>query len=62
MGSKADLPYIFQGYGLAGILGPIIGGLIFDLSGKYSYGAYIAAILGITGAFILLFSVNSNKS
>jgi len=55
-------PYIFLGYGLAGVLGPVIGGLIFDLSGNYSYGAYIAAILSITGAFILLFPVNSNKS
>lgn len=55
-------PYIFLGYGLAGILGPFTGGLIFDLSGNYSYGAYVAAILSITGAFILLFPVSSIKN
>lgn len=53
-------PYIFLGYGISGIIGPVTGGLIFDLSGSYSLAAYIAAILSITGAIVFLFNFRKN--
>jgi len=54
-------PYVFMGYGVAGILGPATGGYIFDLFCSYSYATYIAASISITGAIVFLFNKSENN-
>lgn len=54
-------PYVFMGYGVAGILGPATGGYFFDLLCIYSYATYIAAIISIAGAIIFLSNKFENK-
>lgn len=46
-------PFIFLGYAIAGILGPMTGGLAFDLFGNYSFAAYLAGTISIMGALTL---------
>lgn len=58
-------PFVFLGYGLAGILGPVTGGLLFDLVGNYVFAAYIAAFISLIGSITALFnkenaSLNAN--
>lgn len=51
VGNMAALyPYVFLGYGISGILGPITGGMIFDAFGDYAYAAAIAAGISLIGA------------
>lgn len=38
----------------AGILAPLITGLIIDLSGKYDYALYVGGIVAMVGAILLL--------
>ena len=47
-------PYIFLGYSLAGILGPITGGLLFDLLKSFSLPTAIAAGMSLAGAILFL--------
>ncbi|MFO7657037.1 MAG: MFS transporter [Bacteroidales bacterium] len=54
-------PFVFMGYGMAGILGPATGGYIFDLLFSYSYAAYIAAVISITGAIVFMFSKSESN-
>lgn len=55
-------PYIFLGYAVAGIFGPMTGGIIYDSLHNYSYGAYIAAIMSISGAIIFAGKVKKSES
>lgn len=54
-------PFVFLGYGLAGILGPVTGGLLFDLVGNYVLAAYIAAFISLIGSISAL-CCNENTS
>jgi len=54
-------PFVFLGYGIAGILGPLTGGLIFDFFGRYNYAAYIAAIISLIGATVFLINIKLFK-
>lgn len=47
-------PYVFLGYGVSGILGPITGGYIFDLLADYTYATFIAAAISFLGAITFL--------
>jgi OFA family oxalate/formate antiporter-like MFS transporter len=49
-------PFVFLGYGLAGILGPVTGGFLFDLVGNYVFATYIAATISLVGAITGLFT------
>jgi OFA family oxalate/formate antiporter-like MFS transporter len=48
-------PYIFLGYAVAGIFGPLTGGLLFDLSGSFHYANYVAAGMSAIGAVLFVF-------
>lgn len=50
-------PYVFMGYAMAGILGPLSGGLLYDSCGSYSYSILLASLMSMLGALIFL----SNK-
>jgi MFS transporter, OFA family, oxalate/formate antiporter len=54
-------PFVFLGYGIAGIIGPLTGGLIFDFLGSYNYAAYIAAIISLIGATVFLINMKFLK-
>ncbi|MBB6479951.1 MFS transporter [Spirochaeta isovalerica] len=45
-------PYVFLGYAAAGIGGPVIGGLLNDLNGTFSFSIYIAALMSLAGALL----------
>ncbi len=47
-------PFIFLGYGIAGIFGPITGGIIFDTMGQYQSATTIAALMSIMGGLLFL--------
>lgn len=42
-------PYVFLGYALAGILGPWVGGSLFDAYGNFALASLIAALLSFIG-------------
>lgn len=43
-------PLIFLAYGLSGIIGPAVGGILFDLTGTYAAAIIAAVIVAIAGA------------
>lgn len=51
----AVYPFVFLGYAVAGILGPMTGGIIYDNFEVYTYAAYIAAGMSLIGGLIFLF-------
>lgn len=55
-------PYVFLGYGAAGIVGPVAGGFLFDHYNNYFYALYLASALAFCGAllFCLEFVLNKN--
>jgi OFA family oxalate/formate antiporter-like MFS transporter len=48
-------PYVFLGYAIAGIAGPFSGGLLFDISGTYSWAIFMASMLSLAGSLLFLF-------
>ncbi|MCX7987790.1 MAG: hypothetical protein N2662_12705, partial [Bacteroidales bacterium] len=49
-------PYVFLGYALAGIFGPLTGGVLFDIFQNYHFAILIAATASLLGAIIFLFN------
>ena len=47
-------PYVFLGYAIAGILGPISGGFLFDFSGTFSHALYLASLMSLGGSLLFL--------
>lgn len=48
-------PFVFLGYALAGVSGPFIGGLLFDITGNYSSAITLSAIMSLTGALLFFY-------
>jgi MFS transporter, OFA family, oxalate/formate antiporter len=50
-------PYVFLGYAVAGIAGPMSGGVLFDVSGSYFYAILLASSMSLIGSakFLLQF-------
>lgn len=56
-------PYIFLGYGLSGIISPLIGGYLNDITGNYQWASSLSFILCcIASVFLLLLSLPLNKT
>lgn len=47
-------PYVFVGYAVAGIAGPFSGGLLFDITGSYSYAIVLASAVSLAGSLLFL--------
>jgi OFA family oxalate/formate antiporter-like MFS transporter len=47
-------PFVFLGYGAAGILGPFIAGLFFDYTGSFFLSIHISAFIAVIGLFLFL--------
>ncbi|MCX7883294.1 MAG: MFS transporter [Brevinematales bacterium] len=47
-------PYVFLGYALAGILGPLTGGMMYDIFKKYDFAIYTASGISVIGAAIFV--------
>ncbi|MCX7626774.1 MAG: MFS transporter [Candidatus Sumerlaeaceae bacterium] len=43
-------PWVFLAYGLAGLVGPYVGGKIFDVTGSYTFACFAAALISLGGA------------
>jgi OFA family oxalate/formate antiporter-like MFS transporter len=50
----AIYPYVFLGYSFAGLLGPLTGGVLFDIFKSYDLPILISAVMSIAGAGIFL--------
>jgi MFS transporter, OFA family, oxalate/formate antiporter len=48
-------PYVFTGYAIAGIAGPLSGGLLFDYFGNYIYAVLLAAMISFSGGLLFLY-------
>ncbi|MEA2038104.1 MAG: OFA family MFS transporter [Nanoarchaeota archaeon] len=48
----ANYGFVFTAYGVAGIIGPILGGKVFDLTGSYVYAFVPSGILCIVAALL----------
>jgi len=53
--------FVFTSYGVAGIVGPILGGRVFDITGSYLYAFIPAGIVCILGAILSLFTKDPHK-
>ncbi len=49
-------PYVFLGYGLAGIFGPLTAGIFFDITKSYKPAIIIASFISLIGALLFLFT------
>ena len=47
-------PFIFLGYAIAGIFGPVTGGVIYDVFQSYFWGIITASVMSLAGAVIFL--------
>jgi OFA family oxalate/formate antiporter-like MFS transporter len=47
-------PYVFLGYGIAGVAGPFTGGVLFDFSGAYAYSIFLASAMSLAGSLLFL--------
>ncbi len=47
-------PYVFLGYAIAGILGPLSGGALFDIAGNYTNAIYLATFMSLLGSLLFL--------
>lgn len=49
-------PYVFLGYALAGIAGPLTGGFLYDVYDNYSLAIYLASAMSFAGAALFVLS------
>ncbi len=47
-------PYVFLGYAVAGLLGPSIGGLLFDYFGSFTIAVILASVVSSCGGVLFL--------
>lgn len=55
-------PYVFIGYGFAGIFGPISGGYLYDVSGSFLYAIILASFMSLMGSLLFLPQILSRRN
>ncbi|MDA3817732.1 MAG: MFS transporter [Prolixibacteraceae bacterium] len=53
-------PFVFLGYGLAGIVGPVTGGALFDTLGNFEVASVISFVVSLMG--ILAFEIHRKRT
>lgn len=48
-------PYVFLGYAVAGISGPLSGGIMFDFFENYTHAIFLASLMSLSGSLLFLF-------
>lgn len=54
-------PIVFLGYAVAGIVGPFVGGILYDIFNNYTYSIAVASIVSIVGSIIFFNPNNINR-
>ncbi|MBN2652572.1 MAG: MFS transporter [Spirochaetales bacterium] len=54
-------PYIFVGYAIAGIAGPISGGVLYDITGSFFYPIILASLMSLIGCLLFLNQIIKEK-
>lgn len=54
-------PYVFLGYAIAGILGPLSGGVLYDITGSFHYPIILASVISLSGSLMFLYRYFNNK-
>lgn len=54
-------PYVFLGYAIAGILGPLSGGILYDITGSFHYPIILASVISLSGSLLFLYRYFYNK-
>jgi OFA family oxalate/formate antiporter-like MFS transporter len=52
---------VFTGWGIAGIVGPVLGGLVVDKTGSYNGSYLVAGVLLIVATFLVRYMKLSSK-
>ncbi len=47
-------PYVFIGYAIAGIVGPLSGGVLYNITGAYFWGISLAGFMSLLGSLLFL--------
>jgi len=47
-------PYVFLGYAIAGIAGPLSGGILYDFLGSFSFAIVLASLMSLVGSLLFL--------
>ena len=56
-------PYVFLGYAIAGIAGPVTGGLLYDFYGSFSQAIILSGLVSLAGSLLFLHQfVTSGKN
>jgi OFA family oxalate/formate antiporter-like MFS transporter len=55
-------PYVFLGYAIAGIAGPFIGGLLYDISGAYFYAILLSGFMSLLGSILFFYQYIKHKN
>lgn len=53
-------PIVFLGYGIAGVAGPLTGGILYDVAGDFKMASLISLLFSVVG--LVLFSWHRNRS
>lgn len=53
-------PFVFLGYGFAGIAGPVTGGILFDFAGDFEMASVISLVASLLGVFV--FEIHQKKT
>lgn len=47
-------PFVFVGHSIAGIIGPVTGGLLFDIFGSFYHAIILASVMSLAGGILFL--------
>ncbi|HAE88224.1 TPA: MFS transporter, partial [Candidatus Marinimicrobia bacterium] len=55
-------PWVFLGYGIAGITGPLVGGWLSDIFGNYQYASLAAALISLGGGVTYYMTIRKDTA